>query len=559
MSWEKPDVLVIGGGTVAAVAALEASKTCSVMMISKDRVMGGASIQASGGIALPGIAGEDLDVFAEDTMRAGQGINDRALVNVLAREGASYIQYLEDLGVVFDQDKSGKYRIYKKTEGHSVMRNYNDRRGYHEIARVLKANLVQSKVRLLEHTMVFDMCCDDGRVTGCTAYSLKNGKLINIAPKVVILATGGYGRVYGISDNSTGLTGEGQSMALDCGAELMDMEMVQFIPLAFPYPQGMVGTFIGMCSIFGPSVKLYNASGERFMARYQPERMEYATRDQVARAIFREIRDGRGTERGGIIVDTTGNDPSLLQQYKLSTPAVYAALGRVFGEKASNWQAPFEAMPSQHFCMGGVRIDEECRTGACANLFAAGEVTGGIHGANRLGGNALTEVVVFGKLAGCSAREEAAKAIACPDKKLEEYFSAQASVIDRLTSGGNEAGITGTQLKDRVGKIMWEFGGIVRNGDLLEEGIKRLEESKTELEAMKAGAGTRWNYSLVEALEVKHMIKVGEAILKSALLRKESRGSHYREDFPEKNPAYLSNMVVYRRNDRLYCENRPIA
>ncbi len=559
MSWERPDVLVIGGGTVAAVAALEASKTCSVMMISKDRVMGGASIQASGGIALPGIAGEDLDVFAEDTMRAGQGINDRALVNVLAREGASYIQYLEDLGVVFDQDKSGKYRIYKKTEGHSVMRNYNDRRGYHEIARVLKANLIQSKVRLLEHTMVFDMCCDDGRVTGCTAYSLKTGKLINIAPKVVILATGGYGRVYGISDNSTGLTGEGQSMALDCGAELMDMEMVQFIPLAFPYPQGMVGTFIGMCSIFGPAVKLYNASGERFMARYQPEKMEYATRDQVARAIFREIRDGRGTGRGGIIVDTTGNDPSLLQQYKLSTPAVYAALGRVFGEKASNWQAPFEAMPSQHFCMGGVRIDEECRTGACTNLFAAGEVTGGIHGANRLGGNALTEVVVFGKLAGCSAREEAAKARACPDKKLEEYFSGQASVLDKLTSGGDEAGITGTQLKDRVGKILWEFGGIVRNGDLLEEGIKRLEESKAESEAMKAGAGARWNYSLVEALEVKHMIKVGEAILKSALLRKESRGSHYREDFPEKDPAYLANMVVYRRDDRLYCENRPIA
>jgi fumarate reductase (CoM/CoB) subunit A len=559
MSWERPDVLVIGGGTVAAVAALEASKNCSVMMISKDRVMGGASIQASGGIALPGIAGEDLDVFVEDTMRAGQGINDRALVNVLAREGASYIQYLEGLGVVFDQDKSGKYRIYKKTEGHSVMRNYNDRRGYHEIARVLKANLVKSGVTLLEHTMVFDMCCENGRVIGCTAYSLKDGKLINIAPKVVILATGGYGRVYGISDNSTGLTGEGQSMALDCGAELMDMEMVQFIPLAFPYPQGMVGTFIGMCSIFGPSVKLYNNSGERFMSRYQPEKMEYATRDQVARAIFCEIRDGKGTERGGVIVDTTENDPALLERYRSSTPAVYAALGRVFGEKASRWEAPFEAMPSQHFCMGGVRIDEECRTGGCSNLFAAGEITGGIHGANRLGGNALTEVVVFGKVVGRSAGEEAARTHASPDKGLEEYFARQASFIDRLTSGSGKTGVTGTRLKERLGKIMWEFGGIVRNGDLLNEGIKKLEELKAGVGEMKAEAGFRWNYSLMEALEVKHMIKVGEAILRSALLRKESRGSHYREDFPEKDPAYLANMVVCQRGDRLYCENRPIA
>ena len=559
MSWEKPDVLVIGGGAAAAVAALEASENCSVMMISKDRVMGGASIQAMGGISLPGIAGEDLQVFIDDTINSGQGINDRVLLNVMAREGASYIPYLEGLGVVFDQDNSGKYRIFKKTEGHSVLRNYNDRRGFREAGRVLKANLLQNKVRLLEHTMVFDLYSDSGRVLGCTAYSLKTGQLINIAPKVVILAAGGYGRVYGISDNSTGLTGECHSMALDCGAELMDMEMVQFIPIAFPYPEGMVGRIIGMCSLLGSNVKLYNGLGERFMTRYQPETIEYATRDQVARAMFQEIRDGRGTERGAIIVDTTENDPASFQRYYDSMPSVYSALGRVFGEKAGRWEATFEAVPSQHFCMGGVRINEECRTGTCSNLFAAGEITGGVHGANRLAGNALTEVVVFGKVAGRSAREEAVKNHIPSDAKLADYFKRQASIIDKLTSSDNDGpGITGAQLKDQVGKVMWDSGGIVRNGNLLKEGIGKLAELKVEAEALKAQKGFHWNFSLAEALEAKHMIKVGEAILKSALSREESRGSHYREDFPETDPAFLANMVVFQRGDKLYCKKQSV-
>lgn len=559
MSWERPDVLVIGGGAAAAVAALEASKNCSVMMISKDRVMGGASIQAMGGISLPGIAGEDLEVFVEDTINSGQGINDRTLLNVMAREGASYIPYLEGLGVVFDQDNQGKYRIFKKTEGHSVLRNYNDRRGFHEAGRVLKTNLMQSKVKLLEHTMVFDLYSDNGRIIGCTAYCLKSGQLINIAPKAVILAAGGYGRVYGISDNSTGLTGECHSMALDCGAELTDMEMVQFIPIAFPYPEGMVGRIIGMCSLLGPSVKLYNGLGERFMARYQPETMEYATRDQVARAIFQEIKDGRGTERGAVIVDTTESDPALFQRYYDNMPAVYSALGRVFGEKAGRWEATFEAVPSQHFCMGGVRINEECRTDTCSNLFAAGEITGGVHGANRLAGNALTEVVVFGKIAGVSARAEAAKTNIPSDEKLAEYFERQASYIDKLTSNdNNEAGITGAQLKEQLGRVVWDFGGIVRNGNLLQAGINKLSELKMKAKSLKAQKGSKWNYSLAEALEAKHMIKVGEAILKSALLREESRGSHYREDFPETDPAFLANIIVSQRGDQLYCEKRPI-
>ena len=430
------------------------------------------------------------------------------------------------------------------------MRNYSDRREFHEVGRVLKANLIQSNVQLLEHAMVFGLCLDEERVIGAVAYSLEEGKIRCIVPRTVVLATGGYGRIYGVSDNATSLTGEGHGMALECGAELMDMEMVQFMPLAFPYPKGMVGNFIGMCSLFGPGVKLFNGLGERFMARYAPENMEYATRDQVARGIFQEIRAGRGTSRGAIIVDPSGNDPTLLQQYRLSAPTLYAALERVFGKRVSRWEEPFEALPTQHFCMGGVRIDAEGRT-ACQNLFAAGEVSAGIHGANRLGGNALLETVIFGKIAGGSARVEAANENIYSDQKLRQFFTTQQLVVGKLISRNinSKDRVSGSQLKEKLGKIMWEHGGIVRNGDLLKEGITKLMKLQEESEILAASSETVWNYSLVEALEVKQMLRVSETVLKSALLRKESRGAHYREDFPAVNPTLNANIIVSQDQD----------
>lgn len=556
MSYYETDVLVIGGGMAGAIAALEASQKCSVLMVSKDRVMGGASIQASGGMAIPGIAGEDLSVFEEDTLKGGEYINDRDLVRIFAKEGANFIDILENLGMVFDQDRQGKYRIYKKTEGHSAMRNYNDRRACHEVGRVFKERLVKSQVALLEHTMVFDLGCRDGKAIGCTAYSLKDGKILHIAAKVIVMASGGYGRIYSISDMSTGLTGECHSMALSCGAQVQDMEMVQFIPLAFPFPEGMRGAFIGMCSIHGPSVRLYNNNGERFMEKYQPERMEYATRDQVARAIFTEIRDGRGTPRGGVIVDTTHNDKSLWPQYSISTPAVYSALGRVFGEAAARWEEPFEAAPSQHFCMGGLKIDTTCHT-ACPNILAAGEITAGVHGANRLGGSALTEVVVFGKLAGETARQEAGKQKIADRKLLDAYFSDQDKKVAEITQDRPGA-VSGTKLKKRLGDVMWECGGIVRNNELLDKGLKEISTLKQEAKNLKSDGRGVWNYSLLEALEVGHMLKVAETVLLSAKARQESRGSHYREDYPQKDDSYLANMVVSQKGENLVCENRPI-
>ena len=214
---------------------------------------------------------------------------------------------------------------------------------FHEIGRVLRANLAHSNVDLWQHAMVFALCTDENSVIGAIAFHIPTGELIYIVPRSVVIATGGFGQLYRVSDNAITLNGEGASLALECGAELMDMEMVQFIPLSFPYPESMLGVFIGMCSLFGPKVKLYNGLGERFMERYDPQNLEFSTRDKVARAIFQELISGRGTQRVTIFVYPTENDRSLLQQYYESTPTVYSMLAG-FSEKGSFMGSPFEAV-----------------------------------------------------------------------------------------------------------------------------------------------------------------------------------------------------------------------
>ena len=553
MKWATPDVLVIGGGAAAAVAALEASKNADVMMISKDRVLGGASIQAGGGISVPGVAPDDQDpdLFINDTVKAGEGINNLELVKLLANSGKVFFEYLEELGVFFDKEE-GSYRMKKRTEGHSVARSYQDRRMFHEIGRVLRANLAHSNVDLWQHAMVFALCTDENSVIGAIAFHIPTGELIYIVPRSVVIATGGFGQLYRVSDNAITLNGEGASLALECGAELMDMEMVQFIPLSFPYPESMLGVFIGMCSLFGPKVKLYNGLGERFMERYDPQNLEFSTRDKVARAIFQELISGRGTQRGTIIVDPTENDRSLLQQYYESTPTVYSMLARVFGEKAALWEAPFEAVPAQHFCCGGIRIDVECRT-SCKNLFAVGEVSAGLHGANRLGGNALLEVIIMGKIAGASASKGAFtnKGSSKVDNKLKDFFKKEKAEIEALLHKENQGKeFNPYQIKRKLQQVMWEHCGIVRNDRSLQEGLKKLTALSTNVKQISLiNVGKAWNYALLEALEVKHMLRVAEAVLKSAAFRKESRGAHYNEDYPQTNPLFKGNTIVSMDHD----------
>jgi succinate dehydrogenase/fumarate reductase flavoprotein subunit len=390
--------------------------------------------------------------------------------------------------------------------------------------------------------MLIRLFAEEGRVQGGLFFSLEDGKFELISARAVVLATGGCGQLYSVTTNSNCLTGDGYALAFQTGAELVDMEMVQFLPLAFPYPATVRGAIIGMCSLFGPKVKLYNGLGERYMERYAPKTLEYATRDIVARANYLEIQEGRGTRKRTIVVDPTENDLSRLKEYREISAVIYQMIAETFGEKAAAWQAPFEAVPSQHFMMGGVKIDEDCRT-SVQNFLCCGEVSGGVHGANRLSGNALTEIYVFGKRAG---REAAGLASASPLRTPHpERVNDEMNKIAALLN--NPEGVSPLRLRAKLHKTMWDHVGIVRDGDGLQKALTRLGGLKRDLSRIHIKCKERrWNRERLEALELPLMIQAAELIATAALSRTESRGAHYRMDFPESNPEWLKNVLLSR-------------
>jgi fumarate reductase (CoM/CoB) subunit A len=324
---------------------------------------------------------------------------------------------------------------------------------------------------------------------------------------------------------------------------LVDMEMVQFLPMAFPYPRSRQGLNIGMCSLFGPKVKLYNGLGERYMEKYDPERKEFATRDVVARANYSEIKAGRGTKNGTIIVDTREHDPRDLQKWQTTHPHISAMIREVFGERSFQWEEPFEAIPSQHFFMGGIVIDENCETGV-PGLFAVGEVSGGVHGANRLAGSALTEIYVFGDIAGekTAASSKKERLFQPDEKQVEEE-------IDRLEGicTSRPGGARPFEMKRAIENIMWDHLGPVRDEEGMKKAIgdlKNIEENELPGLALASG-DRRYNRERMEAIEVGLMIKAATFVARAASARKESRGSHYRTDFPAlDDKQWLRNTVM---------------
>jgi fumarate reductase (CoM/CoB) subunit A len=540
------DVLIVGGGGASAMVALEAFRNgVKPLIICKDTFLGGATVQASGGTSIPFLPEDSPSAFFNDTMKSGAHINNRRLVKVLAEEAHDVFYGLEQYGLMLDRGPSGEMRAIKRSEGHSFLRSYADRRQFHGIVGGLKRSVIQHQIGLLEERMLLKLFIDEGVVRGGLFFSLADGTFESVSARVVILVTGGCGQLYATSTNAQCLTGDGYALAFDAGAELIDMEMVQFLPLAFPRPSTMRGQLIGMCSLFGPNVRLYNGLGERYMLRHDPEKLEYATRDKVARANYIEIQEGRGTRRKTIVVDPTENDRSVVGMYRSSLAVAYDMIAETFGEKAANWEATFEAIPSQHFMMGGVRIDEDCQT-AVQNLLCCGEVSGGVHGANRLAGNALTEILVFGRRAGRKAAEVARSA---PLKPIHaEFFRTPVNATQAYLN--KRDGMPPAVIRQKLQKLMWDNVGIVRSGDDLENALNRLGRRGRMAGGVAATCRNRhWNREFLEALELRLMVKTAELIAASALLRTESRGSHYRRDFPETGPDWCKNIILGKGRD----------
>ncbi|MCK9581685.1 MAG: fumarate reductase subunit A [Methanoregula sp.] len=504
-------VLVIGSGGAGVRAAIEASQYGDVVLISKTIVgKGGCTTMAEGGFNAV-LRGEDsCGIHYEDTMKGGAFLNDPNLVNILSRDAPLRMGDLVKWGAVFDFTDADEI-AQRPFGGQRFPRTcYAGDRTGHEMMVTLVEHLDSTRVTTLQEYTVIDLLKDGDRIIGAMALDEK-GSLVLLKADSTVLATGGGTRVYDISTNSSSGTGDGFAMGYRAGAELIDMEMVQFHPTGAIVPYDARGRLVTE-AVRGEGGVLLNNRGERFMKDYDPQRMELSTRDVVARAIATEIQQGRGSPNGGVYLDVTHLSR---EQIESRLPVMLEQFLK-FGVDIRT--TPMEVAPTAHHIMGGLRITPECRT-TLPGLFACGEVSGGVHGANRLGGNALAETQVFGKRAG----EAAGKAEKRQKRVDEAQVTLQQERLDRFMNGTKSP----SQVRMLLQQAMWEGANIFRNA--------------IDLKTALAAAGVladkpikaKTPRNLAECCIVENMCLVASLICRSALIREESRGAHVRKDIPQ--------------------------
>jgi succinate dehydrogenase/fumarate reductase flavoprotein subunit len=530
------DVLVVGGGGAALIASLEArSAGLDVLMVSKGIVgRGGNTIVSGAGFSafLPGENQPDsLRQFLADTLASGKGINLEYLVDELIEKSESAIHELENYGVTFS--KIDGEHVRRTPPGHSRPRQIPtvlESGGYHTrgltITLPLREAAERAGIRFLERTPVVKLLHDADGVHGAIGIDLGASEFCRIAAKSVVLATGGAGMVYDRTNNTADATGDGYVLALEAGARLVDMEFVQFYPtMAYKPVKVPVSS-----PLFGDGAVLRDKNRERFMEKYDPAG-DMATRDIMSRAIFSEVNAGSGVD-SGVYIDCSGI-PSHVFNTRYKGFADYLHSNRV-----NPYHEMLIVSPCTHFFMGGIKLDGNHETGV-DGLFAAGEVVGGLHGANRLSGNALTEAAVFGKIAGRKAATHAAKSRAT--RRSEEVY--HPAVGERI---GNLA-----EIKSALRRSMWQNVSLLRSRDSLDQALSQINDCRQEISTLAVN-GIR---ELAGWIELDRMITVAETVTRSALSRRESRGSHYRSDFQSADDsAWLGNLEMWQQGNSLQLE-----
>lgn len=501
-------VLVIGSGGAGVRAAIEASGSGTCVLLSRTIVgKGGCTIMAEGGFnAVMNEADNVSDHFA-DTMKGGAYLNDPELVRVLTEEAPARINDLIAWGAVFDVTDSCTL-CQRPFGGQCFPRTcYAGDRTGHEMMITLMERLSQTSVKVYHEISVFDLILSQGRVIGAFGLDRK-GKLYVFIADATVIATGGGTRVYDISTNSTSGTGDGYAMAWRAGAELIDMEQVQFHPTGAVYPWDARGRLVTE-AVRGEGGVLKNSLGERFMEKYDPDRMELSTRDVVARACAMEIQEGRGTPHGGVWLDVSHLPAKQIEE------RLPVMLEQFLKYGVDIRTEPMEVAPTAHHIMGGLRIDPFCQT-TLPGLYACGEAAGGVHGANRLGGNALAETQVFGKRAGSMAGTEPEHEI---NSNQEQVDSAKTMLEGYLTGD-----VSPDMVKFDLQRIMWHGAGIFRTKKMLEETRIALDAlSRKKLKAVDPSG-------FISCCTTRNMIDTARLIVTGALLREESRGAHVRTD-----------------------------
>jgi fumarate reductase (CoM/CoB) subunit A len=532
------DVLIIGSGGAGSRAAIEVDDAgLKALIVSKGlSFRSGCTGMAEGGYnaVFKTVDKDDsIEAHIKDTLKGGSYLNDEKLVNILVSESPKRLIDLENYGALFDRQESGQ--IDQRPFGGQTYRRtcYQGDRTGAELLNALKEEIIKRDIECIEEVMITSLVTDDDQVIGATGLDLKDSSLIYFKAKSVILASGGAGQLYPVTSNTFQKNGDGFAIAYRAGANLVDMEQVQFHPTGMVAPESKKGVLVTE-AVRAEGGKLINSEGERFMSKYAPKKMELATRDVVARSIYQEIIEGRGTENGGVYLDISHLDDDYIDE-KLETMVLqFENVGVDIKHE------PIEVAPTAHHFMGGLKINTDASS-SLDNLFGAGEVCGGVHGANRLGGNALADTQVFGKIAGESA-SKAAKETEL--KTNEEQVNQEASRIEGLIKKGS---IKPQEFKNRIKNLMWEKVAIVRDEKTLNEALKELQEMQKELENLDVSDKKQYNNDLMTALEVINMVEICILTVKSAILRRESRGAHYRSDFPETKEEWKKS-IIFNKN-----------
>jgi succinate dehydrogenase/fumarate reductase flavoprotein subunit len=523
------DVLVIGGGLAAMRAAIAAAGAgASTGMLLKGTLgQSGSSAIAGGGFAavmdVPDVPEDSVEKHYEDTLAAGDHVNDPELVRTLVTRAAQAIRELETMGARFVVRGGGGIEVFL-APAHSYRRSVRvDGGGTARMIGPLAEHVRSQPIEVMEGTSALELLRDTDRVAGVLA--VRGDALVLVRARAVVLASGGAGRIYPLTSTMAESTGDGYAMALRNGLALTGMEFVQFTPTALAYPKALEGTSTGGVLLGLEGTRLWNARHERFMERCDPARKEASTRAILSRAIQAEVVEGRGSPHGGVFLDLTRNDASTLD--RLAAP---------FMEKLALHgidltREPIEIAPAVHYFMGGIEITPRAET-RVAGLYAAGEVAGGVQGSNRLSSNSLSDVNVFGKIAGTNAAAHARGGAAFSGWEALERRAAAA--LQPLSH--QEAPSRADELEALHGKlkhVMFAHAGLVRDAQSMARGIEAIAELRRELAAL---APVR-DSELKRYYELRNMVDVGEAVTRSALHREESRGAHFRIDRPEKNDA----------------------
>ncbi len=552
------DVLVLGAGGAGLRGAIAAAESGAKVLIVCKSLLGKAhTVMAEGGVAaaMHNVAYQDSwEVHFADTMKGGKLLNDWRTAELHAREAPERVIELERWGAVFDRTWQG--RIHQRPFGaHTYPRlaHIGDRTGL-ELLRTLQDRAVHtSGVDVHMEVTVFRLLKAEGRIAGALAYRRADGSLILYRCAALLLATGGAGKMYRVTSNSWESTGDGTALAYDAGAQLRDMEMVQFHPTGMVWPAGVRGILVTE-GVRGEGGVLRNRDGERFMEHYDHERMELSSRDIVARAINSEVNAGRGSPHGGVFLDITHRKPEYI---KSKLPSMYEQFLKL--AKVDITTQPMEVAPTIHYIMGGVRVEAETGASTVPGLFAAGEVAAGLHGANRLGGNSLSDLLVFGKRAGEAAAAASRSREARATLDLGEISGALA---DLMAPVERPAGESPYHLQAEIQDVMSKYAPIVRDATGLQAGL----EAIIDLGARVRSCGTGGSSSLAfnpgwhTAIDLHSMLVNAEALLRSALERKESRGAHARSDYPKPDEALGDvNFIVEKTPDGMAvkAEKRP--